>query len=82
MQWAHSTNQFGMALSAVIVIHTIQIGGIGVIMRSERPMSSVFGLDCGQFSILLRGKKGVEELLPKCVHFHLANSKQGLRPHF
>ncbi len=47
-----------------------------MIMRSEHLMSSVFRLAGGQFSTLLYGKKGGEKFLPKCVHFHVAKSKE------
>lgn len=40
--WANLPDELGLALSAVIVIHTVQIGEIEVIMRSEGSMSSVF----------------------------------------
>lgn len=68
------THGLGLALPAVIVIHTIPIGGIKAIMRSERSMSSGFWTGRGLFSALFHGKQGVEIELPKCVHFHVIRS--------
>jgi hypothetical protein len=72
----------GLALSAVIVIDTIQIGEIEVIMRSEGLMSSGFGLNREPFSTLFYGKKGVEVGLPKCVHFHVSRSNLREQSHY
>jgi hypothetical protein len=74
VQWAHSTNRFGLALSAVIVMHTIQIGGIEVIMSVERSMSSECGVTKRLVPVLFPDEKGVEIGLPTCVHFHVSRS--------
>ena len=59
------------------MIQVVQMGKIGVIMRSERFMSSVGEVDSRQVSIQLHGEQGGEIGLPKCDHFHVARCTLG-----
>ena len=50
------------------------MGEISGIMNAEGSMSSAQEVEGGLVSVLFPEKKGGEIGLPKCVHFHVANS--------